>query len=153
MASSFSIRRLAAVLVVVFALAAAIAWQAGLFRPSTRAMSGNSIAVIAPYRYAGTWVFDDPSVGLVREAFVGGSPEVIDLLVADIPDAADGFRLTFSATPFPGYEKKLTWLRGDKHGNYYQLDDPPMEGWLCPGLFKYYVSAPKELYIKADPKK
>ena len=37
-------------------------------------------------------------------------------------------------------------------GNYYQLDDPPMEGWICPALFKYYERPPPELYVKADPK-
>ena len=69
--------------------------------------SSNSILVIEPYRYAGTWVFDDPSVGLVREPFVAGIPGMIDKLVSDIPDANNGFRLTFSAVPFPGYREKL----------------------------------------------
>ena len=108
--------------------------------------------VIAPYRYSGTWVFDDPAVGLVREPFVGGVPEMIDTLVAGIPDADKGFRLTFSARPFPGYQKKLTWVRGDNTGNWYRTDDPPMEGWLCPGLFRYYRKAPTELYVRADAK-
>ena len=54
--------------------------------------------VILPYRYGGTWVFDDKSVGLVREPFVAGVPEMIDALTADIPKAEEGFRLTFSAS-------------------------------------------------------
>ena len=53
----------------------------------------NVIQVIAPYRHGGTWVFDDDRVGLLREPFVSGAPEMIDVLVADIPDAANGFRL------------------------------------------------------------
>ena len=32
------------------------------------------------------------------------------------------------------------------------MEKPPMEGWLCPALLKYYREAPKELYVKADPK-
>jgi hypothetical protein len=62
--------------------------------------SSNSILVIAPYHYAGTWVFDDPRVGLQAEPFVSGIPELIDKLVADaaISNAHDGFRLIFSAT-------------------------------------------------------
>ncbi len=107
--------------------------------------------VIAPYRDKGTWVFDDPRFGLVREPFVAGVPEMIDALVADIPAAESGFRLTFSANPFPGFAKKLTRLRGDMQGNYYRLDDPPMEGWICPALFRYYDRAPAELYVKAEP--
>jgi hypothetical protein len=112
----------------------------------------NAIFVIAPYRYQGTWVFDDPAVGLVREPFVAGVPAMIDHLVADIPNAKDGFRLLFSTRPFPGYQEKVAWIRGDEEcgGNYYRLDDPPMEGWLCPALFKYFDEAPAELYVKAE---
>jgi hypothetical protein len=123
-----------------------------MFAPFMPYRPANSIMTIAPYRCNGTWVFDDPRAGLVREPFVGGVPEMIDLLVADIPAADKGFRLTFSAREFPGYQRKLTWVRGDSTGNWYRLEKPPMEGWLCPALFKYYRQAPKELYVRADPK-
>ena len=113
--------------------------------------SSNSIMVVAPYWYKGTWVFDDPAVGLRREPFVAGVPEMIDVLVKDIPDSRDGFRLLFSANPFPGYHKRLDWLRGDSGGNYYRLDQPPIEGWICPAMFRYYKAAPKALYVKAEP--
>ena len=65
----------------------------------------NTIMVIDPYWFAGTWVFDDETVGLVREPFVSGVPEMIDELVKNTPDARNGFRLTFSAGPFPGYQQ------------------------------------------------
>ena len=73
----------------------------------------NQILVIAPYWLdnVGTWVFDDERVGLVQEPFVSGIPEMIDDLVRDIPNARNGFRLLFSASPFPGYQRKLTWVR------------------------------------------
>jgi hypothetical protein len=45
----------------------------------------NQIHVIAPYRQASTWVFDDPAVGLKGEPFVSGIPEMIDTLVKDMP--------------------------------------------------------------------
>jgi hypothetical protein len=112
---------------------------------------GNALMVIAPYWYNGTWVFDDPSVNLQREPFVAGVPEMIDVLVADIDNARSGFRLLFSANPFPGHQKTLTRLRGDSQGNFYRLDSPPMEGWICPALFKYYEAPPEKLYIKAEP--
>lgn len=114
--------------------------------------SSNAIMVIAPYWYNGTWVFDDASAGLKREPFVAGVPEMLDVLARDIPGAREGFRLLFSANPFPGYQKKLSWLRGDMGGNYYRLDDPPMEGWICPAMFRYYKSAPRTLYVKAEPR-
>ncbi|WP_206107726.1 DUF6717 family protein [Paludisphaera rhizosphaerae] len=111
----------------------------------------NAIMVVAPYWYNGTWVFDDPAVGLRREPFVAGIPEMIDVLVKDVDDAKNGFRLLFSGRPFPGHQKKLTWLRGSSEGNYYKLDDPPMEGWICPAMFRYYKTPPEALYVKAEP--
>jgi hypothetical protein len=49
--------------------------------------SDNTLWVIHPYRDWGTWVFDDPRVGLRREPFVAGIPEMMDKLVRDIPNA------------------------------------------------------------------
>jgi hypothetical protein len=50
----------------------------------------------------------------------------IDFLVRDIPNARSGFRLLFSAAPFPGYRKRLVWQREEFGGNWYACDDPPM---------------------------
>jgi len=143
-------RILAAIGLAAVALVAV--WQLATWAKNRAGSSANAIMVIAPYWYNGTWVFDDPDTGLKREPFVAGVPEMIDLLVKDIPDSKDGFRLTFAANPFPGFQKKLTWLRGDSGGNYYKLDDPPMEGWICPAMFRYYKTAPQALYIKAESK-
>ncbi|MGD0898207.1 MAG: DUF6717 family protein [Thermoguttaceae bacterium] len=147
-----SIRRVALATVGAVAVVLAALWHYGVLASFMPRPPANAIMVIAPYRYHGTWVFDDPRAGLVREPFVGGVPEMIDFLVKDIPDAQKGFRLTFSAREFPGYQKKLTWVRGDSTGNWYRTEDPPMEGWLCPALFKYYREAPKDLYVKAEAK-
>lgn len=113
----------------------------------------NQILVIAPYWLdsVSTWVFDDDRVGLVQEPFVSGVPEMIDDLVRDIPNARKGFRLLFSASPFPGYQRKLTWVREEMGGNWYRADQPAIEGWLCPALFHYFEKAPTELYAKAEP--
>jgi hypothetical protein len=134
-------------LLLGFVVAAAV-WRAYPTRPAVPA--GNALMVIAPYWYNGTWVFDDEVASLRREPFVAGVPEMIDALVKDIPDARGGFRLLFSTRPFPGYQKTLTWLRGDMQGNYYRLDDPPLEGWICPALFRYYRDPPRNLYVKAE---
>lgn len=61
----------------------------------------NSIFVIKPYKWEGFWVFDDPSVGLVKEPFVGGADSIIDEAVRHIPSAHRGFLAVFSAGPFP----------------------------------------------------
>ncbi len=140
---------LAAIAVV---LSVAVAWHAGLFQPAGTGRPTNAIIVIMPYRYAGTWAFDDPSTGLKREPFVAGIPEMIDHMVRDIPDAEKGFRLLFSTQPFPGYMLKLTWRRPANGGNWYYCEQAKKEGWLCPAMFKYYDKAPKELYAKAEKK-
>lgn len=142
-------RRLAVGVLAILVVVAAGMGTAHLLKAPR---GGNALVVIDPYRYAGTWVFDDASAGLKREPFVSGIPEMIDEMVKDIADAEKGFRLLFSAQPFPGYTHKLTWRRGDKTGNWYYCEQLDKEGWLCPGLFRYYREAPKEIYAKAEKK-
>ena len=108
--------------------------------------------VIVPYRWEGMWVFDDPAAGLTREPFVSGIPEMIDAVVDELPDAQRGFRLIFSAGPFPGFQMRLDWLREDFGGNWYRWAERDMEGWLCPALFKYFERAPMTLYARAEAK-
>jgi hypothetical protein len=111
----------------------------------------NSLFVIAPYKDHDMWVFDDPAVGLSREPFIAGIDTMIDRMVAEIPHAQQGFRAVFSAAPFPGAEYKLDWRRSESGGNWYYNDRFKMEGWLCPALFKYFPSAPREIYVKVEP--
>ena len=112
----------------------------------------NTIGILAPYKYEGMWVFDDPATGLVREPFVSGIDQMIDRAVAEIPHAERGFRLLFSATPFPGFTLKLEWRREEFGGNWYYASQYDLEGWLCPALFKYFDQAPRELYCRAEAK-
>lgn len=113
----------------------------------------NQMIVIAPYwlEEQATWAFDDEAAGLVQEPFVSGVPEMIDLLVAEITDAKEGFRLIFSSSPFPNFQNKLDWVREEYDGNWYRSEDFDKEGWLCPALFNYFEKAPKQIYVKAEP--
>lgn len=111
----------------------------------------NSIFVIAPYQWEGMWVFDDLRVGLHREPFVSGADLMIDQLVAGLPNAKQGFRLLFSASPFPGWMVRLQWQREELGGNWYYSPQFGMEGWLCPALFKYFAEAPAQIFVKAEP--
>ena len=61
----------------------------------------NASNVIFPDKDNGVWV-DDPNDGLPREPFVEG-PDRMSRVVADIPNTASGFKLTFSTRPFPGH--------------------------------------------------
>ena len=113
-----------------------------------QAQAMNAINVIAPYKHHGMWVFDDPRVGLAQEPFVAGTDTMIDVVVADIPDADRGFVLVFSTAPFPGHQYRLDWRRSEGGGNWYYSEHLKMEGWLCPALHLYYPEAPKELYVQ-----
>ena len=114
-------------------------------------MPENTMFVIFPYRDRGTWMFDDAVVGLTREPFVSGIPEMIELLVAPIPEAHQGFRLLFSAQPFPGHQVELDRVREEAGGAWYSWPSQNREGWLCSALMKYFSSPPAHLYCKAEP--
>jgi hypothetical protein len=75
---------------------------------------------------------------LVQEPFVSGADTWIDRVVADIPNADNGFTLIFSSTSFPGHQYRLDWRRAEAGGNWYYSADLDMEGWLSPALFRYF---------------
>lgn len=152
MKKRFNIWRISVIALLAVLIAGSIAAYTGVIRLPGSKTRQNSIMVLTPYKFGAAWVFDDPSEGLKREAFVGGTPELIDAMVREIPDASSGFNLFFSAAPFPGHTHKLTWRRGDQAGNWYFSEQFGKECWLCPSLFKYFRDAPKELYVKAEMK-
>lgn len=147
-----SLLRVAIALLIPIAVGAYLAWDHGLFQKTEMSAPANALLVIEPYRYAGTWVFDDSRVGLVREPFVSGVPEMIDQLTSHITTATNGFRMLFSASPFPDYQKKLIRTREHMGGNYYRFEGTDKEGWICPALFRYYQKAPEALFVKAEAK-
>lgn len=116
----------------------------------------NSIFTIHPYADGGALVFDDPSVGLVREALVGGTDTILEL-AAKLADADPvRFTLLFSAIPFPGHQAMGTHLeKGElEFGDWYAVALPGLgvhEGWLCPALLKYFSEAPAVIYFKVQP--
>jgi len=124
---------------------------------------------IYPYLLeASCWVFDDERTGLKEEAFVLGMTEMIfDVVRAKkIPEAANGFALTFAAESFD-HDVELEWLSPTKaanvlgrpvnelpaDGNWYggSVFGDYMVGWLCPALFLYFKAAPPKIFVKAEP--
>ncbi len=103
------------------------------------------------------WVFDDERTGLQEEAFVLGASEMITALVEAkaIPDARQGFALAFSGQSFDGHDVRLVWQRPDPsgQGNWYvgEVTGRQMECWLCPALLLYFVTPPREIFVRADP--
>jgi hypothetical protein len=110
----------------------------------------NSMMVISPYKTQGVWAFDDESRDLLREPFVDEANSFIDALTSNIANAEGGFRLLFSAKPFPGFSLSFKRIREEYEGNWYMCDQLGGEGWLCPALFKYFDSAPEQLFVKAE---
>jgi hypothetical protein len=125
--------------------------------------------VLYPYLHDSTWLFDDERTGLKQEAFVCGATEAMSRLVAskNIRNAENGFKLTFSETPFDGQDAELKWFRSDDSqvlpgqdgsaiqvaGNWYTgiVDGERMELWLCKALGLYFHCAPPKIYARAEP--
>ena len=123
-----------------------------LHRGESKGATMNSIMVIHPYKFEGTWVFDDPRLGLHREPFVAGADTLIDHMVKTIPDAQYGVTILFSASRFPGFQHEFERERAEFGGHWYSSEEFEMEGWLCAALFKYFESAPERLYVQVKPK-
>jgi len=60
----------------------------------------NAVPVIFPYRLERVWVFDDATADLVREPFISGADNILDVLTGNIPAAASGFKSSSRQNPF-----------------------------------------------------
>ena len=83
--------------------------------PTFRSKQMNQIPVIKPYCFEGkdAWAFDDWDVELIYGPFVEAISEMINDFVKDIPNAKKRFKLLFSGSPFPGYQRVMVYaLRG-----------------------------------------
>lgn len=96
-------------------------------------------------------MFDDRARGLREEPLLLGTDLILDKLTEGIEGAYQGFRLLFSAAPFPEYQLKLRWKKSEFGGNWYRDGKHKLDGWLCPALYLYFREAPRELYVSAEP--
>jgi hypothetical protein len=118
-------------------------------------LMSNTISTISPYKFNGQWVFDDPTHGLVREAFVADADTIIDGLLRQYnirKGGERGFILLFSSEPFPGFQTVLSWRRAEMTGNWYHSSALDMDGWLCASLLKYFDSPPPQIYVQLKSK-
>ena len=104
----------------------------------------NSIFTIAPYRWMHGWVFDDPAVGLDKEAFVAGADTLLDKLAGD----EDRLTVNFAAIPFPDHQFCLKKTEETSWGTTYFCEELGQEAWLCPALWKYMSPSPENIYIR-----
>jgi hypothetical protein len=107
----------------------------------------NSITSLSPYRTNPGWAFDDPAVGLHREAFVAGADTLLDMLV---PPDKERCVVTFSSAPFPRFQHQLV-IKGSEHGGtvYAHVATGHLL-WLCPALLKYFSEPPALLYFSVS---
>lgn len=115
-----------------------------------------TILTLYPYLSGSCWVFDDARTGLKEEAFVLGMTEMVTRIVTAkrLPDAEQGFAMSFSAFPFEGHDVELQWLRGEPSGGNWYVGDvlgQRMEGWLCPALLLYFRDPPDRISVRCDP--
>lgn len=116
----------------------------------------NAIMILNPYWLHGTWVFDEPALGLRAEAFVAGADKQISYLVKkhNITNPEAGFRVYISATWFPDCQAYIEHIKPDEYGsgNYYRLTDGDVviDGWYCPVLLMYFPTAPERIYCKVE---
>lgn len=115
--------------------------------------SMNTINIITCYWSDGTWCFDDPARGLLKEPFILGIDAILTracFLAMPLVDVKkDGFRLTFSHQGFPGAAMTAERQEEDSGGYWYTVGG--MRGWLCPALFKFYPEAPERIFFSVAP--
>ena len=117
----------------------------------------NSIYTMRVYRDQGSWVFDNPAVGLYKEPFVAGADEIFDEVcrVRGVlnPEKAR-VDIIFSDQQFPSWDLMAEHLGPSMGGNDYSIIASEYEMledhdfWLCPALLKYYSVPPERIYMR-----
>jgi hypothetical protein len=119
--------------------------------PGNPAGDESRIFTIEPYRTEAGWAFDDESVGLIAEPFIGDINQVFDDAALDLPGHPDRMRLRFAGHKFDGFQRVLDHVRADEvEGHWYRDRRTGIEGWLCPAMFCYFHEAPKVIYVEAS---
>ena len=110
----------------------------------------NSINVIHPYWCNGTLVYDDESLGIIREPFTSGMDVLLSSLASQVDGCATGFAVLFSDRPFPGYQHVLKWTSEHAGGNWYcvEADGRPLAGWLGGSLLKRFSTSPDMIFVE-----
>ena len=130
-----------------------------------------SIYAIKLYKFADIqWVFDDPSKGIVAEAFVGGADTLIDNIIEmkfgeDERMWLEGYVMRFSANDFPGSHciehlpiEGLKQLKENNieiidNGSYWLYNGGAAKNddgdvlWLCDTLDEYFGIDDKLLFF------
>jgi hypothetical protein len=104
----------------------------------------------------GSWVFSDASAGLVDEPFVNGADTLIEAVAETkgfLEEAKEaGVVAVFSGEQFSNADVCLIRDKEENlFGNWYTESKTKHRAWLCPALYKYFHTAPKQLWIRIQP--
>ena len=116
MQTRLNFRRLGIIAAIAVGVVLALAGQRP-FPPRRAGAPANALLVIARIVMQALGFSMIRRRGLSAEPFVAGVPEMIDVLVQDIPARPTAFGCYFPHGPFR-LPEELTWLRGDMGGNY-----------------------------------
>lgn len=104
----------------------------------------NAIFTIFPYKHNGQWMFDDKERDVLREAFVAGADDLLDLIC----QGAEKCTAIFSAGKFPDAMFTLRLIEKDDYGSTYYCEELSHDLWLCPCLWVYINPSPETIYLK-----
>lgn len=126
--------------------------EQALENKKNRIKSNNSINILYPYKEGNVWYYDDPDIGVYKEAFVLGSSETIDRVLGE---GTDKCKMLISQNPIPNYsarigrrkdiEEQLAGMLG-----WYQLEGTDMVNWLCAEVLAYFSDYPDSIYVKFE---
>lgn len=105
------------------------------------------------------WVFDDPDVDLVQEAFVAGADEIMDKLTENYSESArSGFKLYMREAIPDDVDGAIECIHSEliNHdllgaSNYYRCEALSKRIWLCPNLYRYVSNTPQIIWFWAEP--
>lgn len=98
------------------------------------------------------WAFDDPRREIVREPFVEGMPQIIDLLIEESSFPRALFTLGICDQLYSGAQISLTYDRSEAGGAWYTCPQYDLSGWFSHRLYDYYDAPPQTLYLATKVK-
>ncbi len=104
------------------------------------------------------WVFDIPFAGIIDEPFVDGMPELIEHHLKRVKGKLEhakkyGVCVLFTEAKLKpaefadGIYAKLARREEDNGGCWYWDAQAKKHGWLCPNLYQYFTSPPKQIHF------
>lgn len=108
----------------------------------------NQCFVIHPYRVmGGVWVFDDETLGLRHEPFVGETNRVIDAILKSKNMPLTQFTAIFSSTPLPHADAEFTLKKSEGKSAWYWDSSKTVEFWLCGVVSRFFGRPPRKIYV------